>query len=76
VVLRRYAAYPLPALTDTGPASAASKRTTAPIKHTKPSPRKHSPDGSTPKGGGGHPITAYYSFIDLKRMKGWVGIVG
>ena len=23
-----------------------------------------------------HPITAHYSFIDLERMKGWVGLVG
>jgi len=23
-----------------------------------------------------HPIAAYYSFIDPKRMKGWVGLVG
>jgi len=29
-----------------------------------------------PKRGSGHPITAYYSFIDLKRMKGSVGLVG
>jgi len=37
VVLRRYAAYPLPALTDIGPAAAASKHTTAPINHTRAS---------------------------------------
>ena len=48
VVLRRYAAYPLPALRDIGPAAAASTHTTAPINHTRPSPRKHSPDGATP----------------------------
>jgi len=48
VVLRRYAAYPLPALTDIGPAAAASKHTTAPINHTRPSARKHSPDVVTP----------------------------
>ena len=24
--------------------------------------------------GGRHPVTAYYSFIDPKRMKGWVGL--
>jgi len=48
VVLRRYAVYPLPALTDIGPAAAASKHNTAPINHTRPSPRKHSPDGATP----------------------------
>jgi len=34
VVLRRYAAYSLPALTDIGPPAAASKHTTAPISHT------------------------------------------
>jgi len=32
------AAYPLPALTDIGPAAAASKHTIAPINHTRPSP--------------------------------------
>jgi len=48
MVLRRYAAYPLPALTDIGPTAAASEHTTAPINHTRPSPRKHSPDGATP----------------------------
>jgi len=26
--------------------------------------------------GSRHPIAAYYSFIDLERMKGWVGLVG
>jgi len=26
--------------------------------------------------GSGHPIAAYYSFIDPERMKGWVGLVG
>jgi len=29
-----------------------------------------------PKRGSAHPITAHYSFIHLKRMKGWVGLVG
>jgi len=71
MVLRRYAAYPLPALTDIGPAVAASKHTTAPINHTRPSRRKHSPDGTMHfNRNSGHPITAYYSFIDLGRMKG------
>ena len=28
------------------PQHAASKQTTAPIKHTRPSPHKHSPDGA------------------------------
>jgi len=37
MVLRRYAAYPLPALTDIGPAVAASKHNTAPINHTSSS---------------------------------------
>ena len=40
--------HPLPALTDIGPAVADSKHTTAPINHTRPSFRKHSPDGTTP----------------------------
>jgi len=39
--------------------------TTAPISHTRPSPVSIH-----------HPITAYYSFINLERMKGWVGLVG
>ena len=33
VVLRRYAAYPLPALTDIGPAAAASKHITSVLGH-------------------------------------------
>jgi len=33
---------------DIGPAVAASKHNTAPVNHTRPSPRKHSPDGATP----------------------------
>jgi len=36
--------HPLHALTDIGPAAAASKHTTT---HNRPSPRKHSPDGTT-----------------------------
>jgi len=48
VVLQRKCRHPLPALIDIGPAVAASKHTTAPINHTRPSPRKHSPDGATP----------------------------
>jgi len=48
VMLRRYAAYPLPVLTDIGPVTAAGTHTTASINHTRPSPRKHSPDGATP----------------------------
>jgi len=31
---------------------------------------------SPPKRGSAHPITAHYSFTDLKRIKGWVGLVG
>jgi len=34
-------------LTDIVPAVAASKHTTAPISHTRPSHCKHSPDGTT-----------------------------
>jgi len=30
-----------------GPEAAASEHTTVPINHTRPSPRKHSPDGAT-----------------------------
>jgi len=47
VVLRRKCGHPLPALTDIGPAAAASKHTTGPVNHTRPSPRKHSPDVTT-----------------------------
>jgi len=39
-------------------------------------PRKHSPNGATADCGSGHLIAAYYSFIDPKRMKGRVGLVG
>jgi len=38
--------------------------------------RKRSPDGATPNWGSRHPIAAYYSFIDPKGMKGWVGLAG
>ena len=48
MVLRRKCGHPLPALTDIGPAVAARKHNTAPINHTRPPPRKHSPDGTTP----------------------------
>jgi len=47
-VLQRKCGHPLPALTDIGPAVAASKHTTAPINHTRPSPHKQSPDVTTP----------------------------
>jgi len=48
MALQRKCGHPLPALTDTGPVVAASKHTTAPINHTRPSLRKHSPDVTTP----------------------------
>jgi len=35
-------------------------------------PRKSSPDGATTSSNSSHLITVYYSFIDPKRMKGWV----
>ena len=35
-------------------------------------PRKHSPDGATTDSDNSGLLAAYYSFIDLKRMKGWV----
>jgi len=45
----RYAAYPLPVLTDIRPAAAASKHTTTtPINHARPLFCKQSPDGATP----------------------------
>ena len=40
MVLQGKCGHPLAALTDTGPAVAASKHTTAPINHTRPSPHK------------------------------------
>ena len=33
-------------------------------RHTRLSPRKHSPDGGTTASGSNHLIAAYYSFID------------
>jgi len=60
MVLQRKCGHPLQAL------SAIGKHTDAPINHTRLSPCKHSPDGTTRK----HPITAYYSFINLEWMKG------
>jgi len=47
VVLQRKCSHPLSALTDIGPAVAASKHTTAPINHTRPSPHKRLPDVTT-----------------------------
>jgi len=73
VVLQRTCGqcHPLPALTDIGPAVAASKHTTAPINHTRPSPRKRSPDVtiSTEIADTRLLLTTHY-FIDLERMKG------
>jgi len=37
---------------------------------------KCSPDGATSNWSRRHPITAYYSSIDPKRLKGWVSLVG
>jgi len=48
VVLQCKCGRPLPTLTDIGPAVAASKHTTTPISHARHSPRKHSPDVTTP----------------------------
>jgi len=52
--------------------------TVLPATNTMPAlPRKRSPDGATTDWGGGHLIATYYLlFIDPKRMKGWVGLVG
>ena len=36
---------------------------------------KRSPDGVTANWGSRYPFAAYYSFIDPKGMKGWVGLV-
>ena len=36
---------------------------------------KRSPDGATTDSDNSRLIAAYYSFIDPKRMKGWVGLV-
>jgi len=47
VVLQHKCSHPMPVLTDIGPAVAASKHTTTLINHTRPSPRKRSPDGTT-----------------------------
>jgi len=38
--------------------------------------RNRSPDGATIDCGGWHLIVAYYSFINLNRTKGWIGLVG
>ena len=71
VMLRRYASYPLPVLTDIGPAAAASKHTTAPINHARPSPRKRSPDVTTSTEiADTRLLLTIYSFSDLDVMKG------
>jgi len=65
MVLRRYAAYPIHC-PHKRTLAAASKLTTAPIEipqSTTLTRRNHSKRSS------GHPITAYYSFIDLETMK-------
>ena len=36
----------------------------------------HQPDGASIECGSEHLIAAHYSFIDLERMKGWVGVLG
>jgi len=41
VVLQCKCGHLLPVLTDIGPTVAASKHTTTPMNHTRPSPRKH-----------------------------------
>jgi len=69
VVLQRKGDHPLPALTDIGPAVAASKHTTAPINHTRPSPRKHSSGGTTSTEIADTRLLLTYSFIDLERIK-------
>jgi len=40
-----------------------------------PSPRKRSLDGTPSTSNSSHLITAYYSFINPRRMKDWVGLV-
>jgi len=41
-----------------------------PLRH------KRSPDGASTNWNGRRLIADYYSFIDPKRIKGWVGLVG
>jgi len=51
--------------------------TVLPANYTMPAfIHKRSSGGTTPNWGSRHPIAAYYSFIDLEGMKGWVGLVG
>jgi len=65
VVLQRKCGHPLPALTDIGPSVAASKHATPPDLHPV-SIHQMSPLQAKWQ----NQITAYYSFIDLERMKG------
>ena len=69
VVLQCKCGHPLPALTDIGPAVAASKHTTAPINHTRPSPHKLSPDVTTPSETA-EPDYCLLLIYRLERMKG------
>jgi len=69
MVLQRKCGHPLAALTHIVPAAAASKHTTAPVIHTRPSPRMHSPDGATPSEIADIRLLLY-SFIDIERTKG------
>jgi len=57
------------------PRHAASKHTTASINHTRPSPRKHSPDGAA-RARKHIRLQLTTQFIDLERMKGWVDLGG
>ena len=59
------------------PRHAASKQTTAPINHTRPSPHKLSPDGAARPSEETHirlQLTTH--FIDLERKNGGVDLVG
>ena len=55
------------------PRQATSEHTTAPINHTRPSPRKNSPDGATTAD---IRLQLTTQFIDPERMKGWDGLGG
>ena len=55
---------------------AATTHTTGPNQHSRALPHKHSPEVPTSTRYSSALITAYYSFIDLERTKGWVGLVG
>jgi len=50
------------------PRYAASKHTTAPINHTRPSIRKHSPDVATRAS---KQTSDYSLLLDLSTSKGW-----